>query len=141
MTLHWGDRKLTNPRITGGRDSILLSFDGIAEFGNPLTWNHGDHDVWLSLKYADEAPLKLVLKSKEMSKSHDIANITLVGRRHPIYHVVSFEQNDIRLSLRQSLPSADSVDASAPVSRSTAKPVLDMGEDPSNDDSLLAPLH
>lgn len=140
VTLHWGDRKFTNPRVTGGRDNVLLSFDGIAEFGNPLSWNHGDHDVWLSLKYADEAPLKLVLKSKDMSKSHEIANITLVGRRHPIYHVVSLEQNDIRLSLRQSLPQADSLDASAPVSRSTAKPVLDAIEDPSNDDSPATPL-
>lgn len=138
VTLQWGDRKFSNPRVTGGRDSLLLSFDGIAEFGNPLTWSHGENDVSLTIKYANEAPLKLVLKSKEMSKSHDIANLTLVGRRHPIYQIVSFEQNEVRLSLRQSLPTTDPLDVSAPVSRSTAKPVL--SEDPANDDSPLSPL-
>jgi hypothetical protein len=115
-----------------------LSFDGIAEFGNPLTWNHAEHDVWLTIKYSDETPVKLVLKSREASKSHEIANITLVGRRHPVYRIVSLEQNNISLTLRQSLPSADSADTVAPISRSTAKPVLDVGEDPSNDDSSFA---
>lgn len=138
VTLHWGDRTFNNPRIIGGRDTVLLSFDGIAEFGSHLTWNHDNRDVWLTIKYTDGAPLKLVLKSKsEVVKSHEIANLTLVGRRHPVYRVFSLEQNDIRVSLRHSLPSGDSLDSAAPVSRSVSKPVLSMPEDPSNDDSIF----
>jgi len=136
VSLNWGDKTFTNPRVTGGRDSTLLSFDGVAEFGTPLTWNHDLHDVSLTIKYPDAAPVKLVLNSKaESSKSHDHSNIALVGRRHPIYRVVGLEQNDTRLSFRVQSASLDAVDVAAPITRATAKPVLNVEEDASNDDT------
>ncbi len=142
VTLHWGDRTFANPRVTGGHDSVLLSFDGIVEFGNPLSWSHDHKDVWLSVKYPDAAPLKLVLKSKsDSSHSLDITSIKLVGRHHPVYRVVSLEQNDIRLSLLSEGSPNDSVEAMAPLSRPTAKPVHNIEEDPSNDDTVsISPL-
>jgi tetratricopeptide (TPR) repeat protein len=142
VSLQWGDRTFSNPRVTGGRDSVLLSFDGVAELGGHLTSGHEIHDVALTIKYPDAAPLKLVLKSKsDASRSHDLSNITFVGRRHPVYRVSSLEQNDFRLSLRQGVPSAELTDVTVPVSRSTGKAVLHTTEDPSNDDSIFVAPH
>ena len=135
VTLHWGEKTFANPRVTGGRDSVLLSFDGIAEFSNPLSPIHEKGEVSLSIKYPDSAPLKLVLKSKnESSRSLELANLPIVGRRHPVYRVVSLEQNEMRLSLLPDTGAIPSFDAKAPASRTTAKPVLNKEEDSTNDD-------
>ena len=134
VTLNLGDRTFANPRVTGGHDSVLLSFDAIAEFGNPLTPIHDKNDVSLSIKYPDASPLKLVLKSKyDESKSLDISNLKLVGRRHPIYRVVALEQNNTHLSFLHDAGSSDSFEAIAPLSRSTTKPVVNIQDDPAND--------
>ena len=142
VSLHWDDRSFSSPRVTAGHDSLLLSFDGIAEFGGLLALNQDNHDVALSIKYPDAAPLKLVLKSKgDSSKSHDISNITLVGRRHPVYRVASLEQNDFRLSLRTANSSFELGEEPAPSSRTTAKPPFKTNEDPANDDSSFVTPH
>ncbi|WP_157605150.1 hypothetical protein [Schlesneria paludicola] len=136
VTLNWGDRTFSNPRVTGGRDTVLLSFDGIAEFGNPLSPNHDPNEISLSIKYQDAAPLRMILKSKsENHKVLDVSNITLAGRRHPVYRVISLEQNDLRLSLLQETASLDSYDAAIPSSRASMKLAVPFQEDPSNDDT------
>ena len=137
VSLQWGDRNFSNPRIAAGRDSLLLSFDGIAEMGTLSTSGHDRQDVILTIKYPDASPLKLVLKSKgDDSKSHDIANIPLVSRRHPVYRVSTLEQNDFRLSLRTVAVPAEVTEELVPVSRTTTKPPYFTTEDPVNDDSL-----
>ncbi len=142
VSLQWGDRTFANPRVTSAHDSTLLSFDGIAEFGNPRTWSHDHHDVWLTIKYPEGSPLKLMLKSKtEGSKPHDLSNIPLIGKRHPIFWVVSMEQNEIRLSFKQDVTSIESLEAALPVSRTTTKPVVSIQEDPSNDDTVFVAPH
>lgn len=136
VTLNWGDQTFTNPRVTSGRESVLLSFDGIAEFGNPLTPVHGNQEIFLTIKYPETAPVKLTLQSKsESSKSLDLANLKIVGRRHPLYHVISLEQNDARLSLLTDATAA--ADAKVPASRATSKPLQKTEEDPTNDDSII----
>ena len=138
VTLHVGERNYGNPRISNTRDSLLLSFNGIAEFGNPLSAARELSDVSLSIKYPDGQPMKLVLKSKtEDSKAFDLSNIKLVGRTHPVYGVVALEQNDHRVSLLSAGSSFDS-DVYPSSSRTLAKPVLNVEEDPSNDDTALS---
>ena len=138
VSLLWGDRTFSNPRIAAGRDSLLLSFDGIAEMGGLAGNAHEKQDVSLTIKYPDAAPLKLVLRSKsDDGRSHDIPNIPLVTRRHPVYRVSSLEQNDFRLSLRPDVLPRDFIDekAAVPVSRTSAKPPFATTEDPVSDDS------
>ena len=138
VTLHWGDRSFSNPRETAGRDSVLLSFDGIAEFGNPLAFHRSQNDFAVTIKYPDSAPLKLVLKSKEDSaKSHDLSSLPIISRNHPVYRVTTLEQNDFRLSLRQLASASDAGERLLPVSRTTARPPYDTNEDPGNDDVPL----
>lgn len=135
VTLHWGDRNFTAPRVTASRDSVLLSFDGIVEFGNPMTWNHDHSDVSLTVQYPEEPPLKLVLRPKaEGPKPVEVSTIPLVARRHPVYRVYSMEQKDIRLSFKQDSTALEMIDAT-PVSRTVTKPVLNVTEDLEGDDS------
>lgn len=139
VTLHVGERTYGNPRISNSRDSVLLSFNGVAEFGNPLSAARELSDVSMSIKYPDGAPIKLVLKSKiDDSKAFDLSNIKLVGRTHPVYGVVALEQNDQRVSLLHSNSSMDSIDLNPSSSRTTTKPVLNVEEDASNDDTALS---
>lgn len=139
VTLHVGERTYGNPRISNSRDSVLLSFNGVAEFGNPLSAARELSDVSMSIKYPDGAPIKLVLKSKiDDSKAFDLSNIKLVGRTHPVYGVVALEQNDQRVSLLHSNSSMESFDLNPSSSRTTTKPVLNVEEDPSNDDTALS---
>lgn len=138
VSLQWDDRTFSNPRLNAGRDSLLLSFDSIAEMGTLGGSGYDKHDVILTIKYPDSAPLKLVLKSKtDEPKSHDVPNIPLVTRRHPVYRVTSLEQNDFRLSLRTAGLPAELVEerTTSPVTRTNLKPPLELPEDPVNDDT------
>ena len=136
VTLHWGDQTFGNPRITAARESVLMSFDGIAEFGSPLTSPQDNQEIFLTIKYPETSPVKLTLKSRsDSSKPMDLANLKIVGRRHPLYRVVSLEQNDTRLSLLAEATGTVPVDLGMPVSRSTSKPLLKTEEDPTNDDA------
>lgn len=101
VSLQWGDRNFSQPRVAAGRDSLLLSFDGVAEMGGLMASAYDHQDVSLTIRYPDAAPLKLVLKTRfDDSKTSELANIPLVSRRHPIFRVSSLEQNEFRLSLR-----------------------------------------
>jgi hypothetical protein len=136
VTLNWGDRVFSNPRIAAGRDSLLLSFDGIAEMGGLAGVEN--QDVVLTVKYPDAAPLKLVLKSKgEEAKGNPLPNIPLVARRHPVFRVSSLEQNDFRLSLKTVALAPKGVDekSAIPAARAVAKPPIVSVEDPVSDDS------
>lgn len=136
VALHWGDQTFSNPRVTNGRDSVLLSFDGVAEWGTPLTATHDRTDVSLSIKYPDSPPIKLVLKANgDSAKSLDITNLKLVGRRHPLYHVVALEQNDTRLSL---LPSHESIEVK-PAGAKNTTPVLKLPEPPATGEVGFTP--
>jgi len=134
IALHIGDKTFTSPRVAAGRDAMLISFDGIAEFGGPLAPNQDDREIAVTIKYPDSAPVKLTLKARggdSRSTADGAGGVSLAGRQHPVYRVSALEQNDVKLSLRNG-PSADITDVLVPVSRSTAKPVLDeesSGED------------
>jgi tetratricopeptide (TPR) repeat protein len=134
IALHIGDKTFTSPRVAAGRDAVLISFDGIAEFGGPLAPNQEDREIAVTIKYPDSAPVKLTLKARggdARSSADGVGGASLAGRQHPVYRVSALEQNDVKLSLRSG-PSADITDVLVPVSRSTAKPVLDQ-ESPAQD--------
>ena len=135
IALHIGDKTFTSPRVAAGRDAMLISFDGIAEFGGPLAPNQDDREIAVTIKYPDSAPVKLTLKARggeSRSSADGSVSVSLAGRQHPVYRVSGLEQNDVKLSLRNG-PSADITDVLVPVSRSTAKPVLD--EESSDEDA------
>lgn len=134
VALHMGDKTFTNPRFTGGRDSMLVSFDGIAEFGGSLTAAVEDRDVAVTIKYPNAASVKLVLRSggTAVTPNEGFGQLTLAGRSYPVYRATALEHNDLRLSLRTG-PSVEITDITVPVSRTTAKPQLD--EEPDSGDS------
>lgn len=122
VALHLGDKTFTNPRFTPGKESMMVSFDGIAEFG-PVATAHDDRDVAITIKYPNAAPVKLTLKSGGMSvlpTDAGLGSLSLAGRAHPVYRATALEQNDLRLSLRTG-PTADITDIMVPVSKSTVK--------------------
>ncbi len=127
IALHIGDKTFTSPRMAAGRDAMLISFDGIAEFGGPLAPSQDDREIAVTIKYPDSAPVRLTLKSRggdSRSAGDGLGSVSLSNRQHPVYRVSALEQNDVKVSLRQG-PSADITDITIPVSRATAKPVLD----------------
>ena len=137
IALHIGDKTFTAPRVAAGRDAMLISFDGIAEFGGPLAPVPDDREIAVTIRYPDSAPVRLTLKSRgsdSRTASESLGGVSLAGRQHPVFRISALEQNDIKLSLRNSGngPSADITDVTVPVSRATAKPVLDE-ESPDSD--------
>lgn len=122
VVLHLGEKTFTNPRFTPGRDSTLVSFDAIAEFGGPIGTAIEDRDVSVTVKYPNSAPVRLTLKSggTAISQPDALGNLTLAGRSYPVYRATSLEQNELRLSFRSG-PSAEFTDISVPVSRTTTK--------------------
>ena len=95
---------------------MLVSFDGIAEFGGPIANSYEDRDVWVTIKYPQLAPMKLSLKSGGTS-------LTPAGRAYPVYRATALEQNDLRLSLRTG-PHAELTDIIVPEATTTGKPDL-----------------
>ncbi len=124
VALHLGDRTFTNPRVTPGRDSMLVSFDGIAEFGGPIANTFDDQDVSITIKYQNSAPLKLSLKSSgaAMTPVDSLSGLSIAGRTHPVYRATALEQSDLRLSLRSG-PPAEITDIIVPDGATSAKPV------------------
>jgi hypothetical protein len=109
---------------------MLVSFDGIAEFGGPMNSAIDDRDLSVTIKYPNAAPVKLTLKSggTAISSSETLGNLGLAARTYPVYRATALEQNDLRLSLRTG-PSAEITDITVPVSRTTIKPDLDEASD------------
>lgn len=134
VALHLGDKTFTNPRFTPGRDSMLISFDGIAEFGGPIAANHDDRDVAITIKYPHSAPVRLTLRSggTAIAPGDPLSSLALATRVYPVYRATSLEQNDLRLSLHTG-PSAQITDIMVPVSRTTND--LDSLESPDSDSS------
>jgi len=120
VALHLGEKTFTNPRFTPGRDSMLVSFDGIAEFGGPISANHDDRDVAITIKYPHSAPVRLTLKSggTAVAPGDPLGSLAMATRAYPVYRATALEQNDLRLSLRTG-PSAEITDIMVPVSRTT----------------------
>lgn len=133
VALHMGEKTFTNPRFTPGRDSTLVSFDGIAEFGGPNSSTIEGKDVAITIKYPNAAPVRLTLKSggTAVTAGEPLANLGIATRTYPVYRATALEQNDLRLSLRTG-PSAEITDITVPVSRTTNKP--DVGEAPDSGD-------
>jgi hypothetical protein len=130
VALHLGDKTFTNPRFTPGRDSMLVSFDGIAEFGGPIAASVDERDISVTIKYPNTAPVRLTLKSggTAIAPSEGLGNLSLAGRSYPVYRATALEQNDLRMSLRTG-PAAEITDITVPVSRTTAKPDLSEADD------------
>lgn len=120
VALHLGDKTFTNPRFTPGRDSMLVSFDGIAEFGGPISANHDDRDIAITIKYPHSAPVRLTLKSggTAIAPGDPLSSLAMATRVYPVYRATALEQNDLRLSLHTG-PSAQITDIMVPVSRTT----------------------
>ena len=82
VALHLGDKTFTDPRVTPGRDSMLVSFDGIAEFGGPIANSYEEQEVSITIKYPNSAPMKLSLKSAgtTLTPADGLNGLNLAGR-------------------------------------------------------------
>jgi len=125
VALHLGEKTFTNPRIVPGRDSMLVSFDGIAEFGGPIASSLDERDVSVTVKYPNSAPVRLTLRSGVPMAGDSLG--TLAARAYPVYRATALEQNDLRLSLRTG-PSVEIIDVIVP-GQISAKPDLDEASD------------
>ncbi len=136
VALHLGDKTFTNPRFVPGRDSMLVSFDAIAEFGGPISTAHEERDVAVTIKYPNSAPVKLTLKSggTAIAPGEGLGSLTLAGRSHPVYRATALEHNDLRLSLRTG-PSAEITDVTVPALPASAKTNLDEAPDAGDSDA------
>jgi len=134
VSLQWGDKTFSNPRLNSAQESLLLSFDGIAEMGGVLTSSRDNQPVALVIKYPNAAPVKIVLNSQTEATRSSESNLSLVPRRHPIYRVSSLEQSDFRMSLNSValLPEPTTM---SPRSQTSTKPPFKTIEDPIGDDS------
>lgn len=110
VALHVGDKTFTNPRLVPGRDSTLVSFDGIIEFGSSVD----ERDISVTIKYPEATPVRLTLKSGlAAAPAEGLAGLGLAGRNYPMYRVTALEQNDLRLSLRSG-PAAEITEITVP---------------------------
>lgn len=134
VSLQWGDKMFSNPRLSSAQDSLILSFDGIAELGGLLANSRNTPPAALIIKYPDAAPLKIVLDSHSDSMRSSESSISLAGRRHPVYRISALEQNDFRITLNSvALLSEPSVMTTR--SHTSTKPPFKTIEDPIGDDS------
>ena len=120
IALHLGDKTFTNPRVTPGRDSMLVSFDQIAELGGPVSSTLDDRDVAITIKYPHSSPVRLTLRSGGASllPIDGLSSLNLAGRTYPVYRATSLEQNELKLSLRTG-PSAEITGVTVPISERT----------------------
>ena len=93
VMLHWGDKDYRRARVASQRDSTLITFDGIGEFGSLFTSLPDKSQLAVTLKYPHFAPVTLHLSSKESADHESEASSSPVrtAGRYPVYRLASFE--------------------------------------------------
>ncbi len=88
VTLTWNGKTYRKPRVAAQKESTLISFDGVGEFGS-LFSHVPDHGVDVTLKYPDFPPITLQLAaSGELVGS---ASASKSAGRYPVYRLAKFE--------------------------------------------------
>lgn len=100
VTLTIGDRTFDAPRWSTQNQVVTASFDGVGEFGSPLTTSDHQRDLTLTVQYLDSPPLKLALQltAAESAGGETGSTLGLTTRRTPVYRVTGLEQEQVRMT-------------------------------------------
>lgn len=92
VSVHWGQRTYDKARIATQKDSTLISFDGIGEFGSLTTHLPDKSGMSVTLKYPDLPPVTLNLAAHRADESSGFdLGFVKPGPRHPVFRLASFE--------------------------------------------------
>lgn len=139
VTLQWGSKTYRKPRIAAQKDSMLISFDSVGEFGSLFAHAPDHSQVAVTLKYPDFPAVTLHLTATPQSDSPSTGSDSRSANRYPVYRLASFEQ------IGGTVPQVVTQPAEMPVNREhTAAKVIPVGstaeEDPPADAMLDAEL-
>jgi tetratricopeptide (TPR) repeat protein len=115
VMLHWGDKTYRKPRVAAQRESTLISFDGIGEFGSLFTSLPDKSDLSVTLQYPDFPPVTLHLSAKEGERE---AEGPKSGGRYPVYRLTTFESRAVATQTKEPASGGE---------HTTAKVVSDQG--------------
>jgi tetratricopeptide (TPR) repeat protein len=128
VMLRWGDKNYRKPRVAAQKDSTLISFDGIGEFGSLFAQMPNQPDLAVTLTYPDFPPVTLHLSARDAAERDADASHKSAGR-YPVYRLATFEAvGGPKSSLASPKPSTGR----------TAAKVVSEESSPSADDSLPA---
>jgi hypothetical protein len=91
VTLQWRNKTYRKARVAAQKDSMLISFDGVDEFGN--FFSHASNQTPIvTLKYPDFPPVTLHLSAHSSGDgtTSDSGSHKSAGR-YPIYRLASFD--------------------------------------------------
>lgn len=133
VTLQWGGKTFRKPRIAAQKDSMLISFDSVGEFGS-LFGHSADKDLMtVTLAYPDFPPITLHLASKELvARSESSANSRTA--RYPVYRLASFEP-----MVRAQAPVAAAASSQQPSETAAQVISVETTEDTPPADAMLDP--
>lgn len=114
VTLKWGEKTFRKPRIAAQKDSTLISFDGVGEFGSLFSHAPEQEEVTVNLSYPDFPPVTLRLAAKDWASRAD-SSANPRSPRYPVYRLASFDP------IARSLPPAVASQPSETSSHTAAK--------------------
>lgn len=92
VMLHWGHRDFHQPRMAAQKDSTLISFDGIGEFGTLFGHLPDESDLKVTLKYPDFPAMTLYLSARESADSNSsLGSSPRTAGRYPIFRLANLE--------------------------------------------------
>ncbi|MFO0917431.1 MAG: hypothetical protein U0872_03850 [Planctomycetaceae bacterium] len=138
VLLHFGKKDYRKARFAAQKDSTLISFDGIGEFGG-LFGLGGEHsEITVTLTYPEFAPVTLHLTSKEGNElNHESTVVHRNGAKYPIYRLASIEQSAAGKQQQAAKPAAPVREKEPPVK--TVSEVSAIPDDLPADTELITP--
>lgn len=96
VKLHWGNKDFRQPRLAAQKDSTLLSFDGVGEFGSLFGHLPDDSDLKIIVKYPDFPEVTLHLAAREANeKESSPGNSARNSPRYPVYRLANLESERV----------------------------------------------
>jgi hypothetical protein len=138
VTLQWGSRTYEKARVATHKDSTLISFDGIGEFGSVFTHLPDKSALSVTLKYPDLPPVTLNLAAHrpEESSGFDLG-FAKSAVRYPVFRLASFEPPAALETQIVTQPSQP--DRAAAKVISNPKPIDEAPGKPIPDEELITP--
>jgi len=145
VSVQWGAKTYRKARLASQKDSTLISFDGIGEFGSLFTHLPDQSGLSVTLKYPELPPVTLHLaagRSGEESSTDPLA-FAKTSNRYPVFRLASFDPivtSGTGTSLARETPRPDHAAAKVISLPSTpAKDKEDVPADAMHDVELVTP--
>ncbi len=141
ISVQWGGKTYQKARIASQKDTTLISFDGIGEFGSMFTHLPSESDLAVTVKYPDLPAITLHMSPQrnEEPKS-DPLSFAKAGPRYPVFRLASFEPTTTEPDSHQ-VAEDDAAPAKSPTAKTISKSSIPAGEDPADasDAELITP--